>query len=108
MAWTLAADQPGLVVSLGVGRRGVPLSWRAADASVFQGRMQRDALAVSRRAVGRVPRAVGPRRGIGTADRGCAAGAWLPLLSQWGVPFSSRGQAGTHGSVPGQWRQLGP
>ena len=65
----MEADQPVLVVSLVVGRRAVPMSWRASDASVFKGRMQRSALAVIRRAVGRVAQAVGTRRVIVTADR---------------------------------------
>jgi hypothetical protein len=34
MAWTMAADQHWLVVSLVVGRRAVPVDWRAYDASV--------------------------------------------------------------------------
>src|SRR6266567_5868269 len=68
MDWTIAVDQPLLVVSLIVGRRAVPMSWCASDASVLQGRLQRYALAVIRRAVGRVAQAVGKRRVIVTAN----------------------------------------
>jgi hypothetical protein len=32
--WTMEAHQPWLVVSLMVGRRAVPISWRAYDTSV--------------------------------------------------------------------------
>ena len=70
--WTIAADQHWLVVSLVVGRRAVPMYWRAYHASVLKGRMQRYELAVIRRAVGQVAQAVGKRRVIVTADRGCA------------------------------------
>jgi len=70
MAWTLEADQHGLVVSLVVGRHAVPVAWRAYEAAGFKGRMQRYARAGSRRAVGRVAQAVGKRRVIVTADRG--------------------------------------
>jgi hypothetical protein len=72
MDWTIAADQPLLVVSLIVGRRAVPRYWRAYDASVLKGRMKRYELAVIRRAVGRVVQAVGKRRVVVTADRGFA------------------------------------
>src|SRR5215813_7846452 len=58
--WTIEADQHLLVVSLIVGRRVVPMSWRAYDASVLKGRMKRYELAVIRRAVGLVVQAVGP------------------------------------------------
>src|SRR5215472_5151628 len=49
--WPIAGQQPLLVVSLIVGRRAVPLSWRAYDATGLKGRMQRSELAVMRRAV---------------------------------------------------------
>src|SRR6516225_7480122 len=65
--WTIEADQHLLVVSLVVGRRAVPIYWRAYHASVLKGRMQRYELAVIRRAVGRVAQAVGTRRVIVTA-----------------------------------------
>ena len=70
------------VVSLLVGRRAAPIDWRASDASVRKGRMQRSEMAVSRRAVGRVVQAIGKHRVIVTAARGCADGAWFPLRSQ--------------------------
>src|SRR4249920_667393 len=105
--WTIEADQHLLVVSLVVGRRAVPISWRAYDGSVLKGRMKRYALAVIRRAVGRVARAVGKRRVIVTADRGFADVALFTLLSQLGVTFIIRVQAGTHVSFQGKWRKLG-
>ena len=52
--WTIEDHQHLLVVSLVVGRRAVPIYWRAYDASVLKGRIQRYELAVIRRAVGRV------------------------------------------------------
>jgi hypothetical protein len=107
VAWTIEADQPLLVVSLVVGRRAVPISWRASDASVLKGRMKRYALAVIRRAVGRVAQAVGKRRVIITADRGFADVALFTLLSQLGVTFIIRVKAGTHVVVQGKGRKLG-
>jgi hypothetical protein len=37
--WTIEGHQHLLVVSLIVGRRAVPISWRASDATVRKGRM---------------------------------------------------------------------
>ena len=105
--WTIEADQHVLVVSLVVGRRAVPIYWRAYDASVLKGRMKRYELAVIRRAVGRVAQAVGKRRVIVTADRGFADVALFTLLSQLGITFIIRVQAGTHVYFPGKWRKLG-
>ena len=105
--WTIEADQHLLVVSLVVGRRAVPMSWRASDASGLKGRMTRDELAVIRRAVGRVVQAVGKRRGVGTADRGFADVALFAFLRQLGGTFISRVNAGTHVACQGKWRKLG-
>jgi hypothetical protein len=74
----MEADQHVRVVSLVVGRRAVPVYWRAYAAAVCKGRMKRDARAVIRRAVGRVAQAVGTRRVIVTADRGGADVALFP------------------------------
>ena len=86
--WTIEAHQHVLVVSLIVGRRAVPIDWRASNASVFKGRMKRYELAVIRRAVGRVVQAVGQRRGMVTADRGFADVALFALRSPLGVRLS--------------------
>jgi len=69
--------------------------------------MKRYALAVIRRAVGRVAQAVGTRRVLVTAERGCADVALLTLLSQWGITCIIRVQAGTHVYFQSKWRQLG-
>ena len=105
--WTIEADQHLLVVSLVVGRRAVPIYWRAYDASVLKGRMKRYELAVIRRAVGRVAQAVGKRRIMVTADRGFADVALFTLLSQLGVTFIIRVKAGTHVYFRGKWCKLG-
>jgi hypothetical protein len=55
-----------------------------------------------------VAQAVGKRRVIVTADRGFADVALCTFLSQWGVTFSIRVQAGTHVACQGQWSTLGP
>jgi hypothetical protein len=71
--WTIEGPQPLLVVSLIVGRRAVPISWRAYDAAVLKGRMKRYERAVIRRAVTRVIQMAGRRRVRVTADRGAVS-----------------------------------
>jgi len=105
--WTIEDNQHLLVVSLIVGRRAVPMYWRAYDAGVLKGRMKRYELAVIRRAVGRVIQAVGKRRVMVTADRGFADVALFSLLNELGMAFIIRVKAGTHVYVQGQWRKLG-
>ena len=94
--WTMEDNQHLLVVSLIVGRRAVPMYWRAYDAGVLKGRMKRYELAVIRRAVGRVIQAVGKRRVMVTADRGFADVALFSLLNELGMAFIIRVKAGTH------------
>src|SRR5919106_6643656 len=60
--WTIEGQQHLLVVSLVVGRRAVPMYWRAYEAKGLKGRMQRYELAVIRRAVTWVIHKVGARR----------------------------------------------
>jgi hypothetical protein len=103
--WTSAGPPPLLVVSLLGGRRAVPLSGRASEAAVLTGRMKRDALAVMRRAVTRVLRQVGRRRGRVTAARGCAAVAWLTLRTAWRVAVVSRVKKRPTSCRAGVWRQ---
>jgi hypothetical protein len=105
--WTIEDHQHLLTVSLIVGRRAVPIYWRAYDACVLKGRMKRYELAVIRRAVGRVVQAVGKRRVMVTADRGFADVALFRLLNQLGMAFIIRVKAGTHVYFQGQWRKLG-
>lgn len=105
--WTIEDLHHLLVVSLVVGRRAVPIYWRAYDASVFKGRMQRYELAVIRRAVGRVARAVGTRRVIVTAARGFADVALFTLLTALKVTFIIRVKAGTNVYFQSQWCKLG-
>src|SRR2546423_11941589 len=70
--WTIEAHQHLLVVSLIVGRRAVPIYWRAYDTSVLKGRMKRYELAAFRRGGGRVAQPVGSHRGRVPPGRGFA------------------------------------
>ena len=104
--WTIEGPQHLLVVSLIVGRRAVPIYWRAYNAAVLKGRMQRYELAVSRRAVTRVIRKVGRRRVRVMADRGFADVALFTLLTDLKVAFVIRVKKSTKICIAGAWRQL--
>jgi len=104
--WTIEGQQHLLVVSLIVGRRAVPIYWRAYDATVLKGRMKRYELAVMRRAVTRVIRKAGRRRVRVTADRGFADVALFTLLTDVGVAFVIRVKKSTKICIAGVWRPL--
>src|SRR5919199_1451069 len=104
--WTIEGHQHLLVVSLIVGRRAVPIYWRAYDAAVLKGRMKRYELAVIRRAVTRVLRKVGRRRVRVTADRGFADVALFTLLTALRVAFVIRVKKSTQLCIAGVWRRL--
>jgi hypothetical protein len=89
-----------------VGRRAVPIYWRAYNAAVLKGRMQRYELAVIRRAVTRIIRKVGRRRVRVTADRGFADVALFTLLTDLRVAFVIRVKKSTKICIAGVWRQL--
>jgi uncharacterized membrane protein len=104
--WTIEGHQHLLVVSLIIGRRAVPIYWRASAATVLKGRMQRYELAVIRRALTRVIRKVGPRRARVTADRGFADVALFRLLTELRVAFVIRVKKSTKVCIAGVWRKL--
>jgi hypothetical protein len=104
--WTIEGPQHLLVVSLIVGQRAVPISWRAYDAAVLKGRLKRYELVVIRRAVTRVIQKVGRRRVRVTADRGFADVALFTLLTALGVAFVIRVKKSTKIWIAGVWRKL--
>lgn len=104
--WTIEGEQHLLVVSLVTGGRAVPIYWRAYAATVLKGRMRRYEMAVIRRALTRVQRAIGQRRMMITADRGFADVALVDVLTAVGVEFIIRVKGSTKVCVQGQWRKL--
>src|SRR5919199_346544 len=104
--WTIEGQQHLLVVSLLMGRRAVPIYWRAYNAEVLKGRMKRYEAAVLRRAVTRVIRKVGRRRVRVTADRGFADVALFTLLSDLGVAFVIRVKKSAKICIAGVWHKL--
>jgi hypothetical protein len=104
--WTVEGHQHLLVVSLVVGRRAVPLYWRAYDAAVLKGRMQRYELAVIRRALTWVIRTAGARRIRVTADRGFADVMLFGMLAALGVAFVIRVKRSTKVQINGTCHRL--
>jgi hypothetical protein len=104
--WTTEGHQPLLVVSLIVGRRAVPIYWRAYDATVLKGRMQRYEHAVMRRAGPWVSQKVGRRRVRVTADRGVADVALCTLLTDVRVACVLRVKKRTKICLAGVWQPL--
>lgn len=104
--WTSEGSQHLLVVSLLTGGRGVPIYWRAYEATVLKGRMRRYEIAVIRRVVTRVQQTSGPRRVLLTADRGFADVALVDVLTALGVPFILRVKGSTKVAWLGRWRAL--
>lgn len=104
--WTSEEQQHLLVVSLIVGRRALPVYWRAYHSHVLKGRMQRYELAVVHRAVTRFVQAVGSRRLIVTADRGFADVPLFELLQSLKVEFIIRVKGSTKVCLRGHWCKL--
>ena len=104
--WTSEGPQHLLGVSLIVGRRAVPIYWRAYNAAVLKGRMKRYERAVIRRAVTRVIQKVGCRRVRVTADRGFADVALFTLLTDLRVAFVIRVKKSTKICLAGVWQKL--
>jgi hypothetical protein len=106
IAWTIAGHQHVRVVSLVLGRRAVPIYWRAYDAAVRKGQRPRYELAMVRRAITRVLRTIGRRRMRVGAERGGADVALFALLAELGVAFVMCVKRSTKVCVDGTWRQL--
>lgn len=105
--WTIEDKQHLLVVSLVMGRRALPIYWRAYNASVLKGRMKRYEMSVIRRVITRVCQVIDKRRLIVTADRGFADVTLFTLLCDLGVKFIIRVKAGTNVYFQGCWCRLG-
>lgn len=104
--WTSEGTQHLLIVSLVVGRRGLPIYWRSYDESVLKGRMQRYELAVLRRAFKLILRVVKAARVRLTADRGFADTALFDLLDELQIRYIIRVKGNVQVEYQGEWRKL--
>jgi hypothetical protein len=103
--WTSEDHQHWRVVSLVVGRRAVPIFWRAYAQTVLTGRMQRYELAVVKRAFTLIFHYVAPHRVRLTADRGFADEGLCAVLDTWGSRCIIRGKGWVKVHLDGQWQK---
>jgi hypothetical protein len=104
--WTIEDDQHLLVISLIVGRRAMPIFWRAYEQSVLKGRMRRYELAVIKRAFKLIFQSVNPSRIRLTADRGFPDEALFELLDQLKIKYIIRVKGSTKVHHEGEWIKL--
>ncbi len=104
--WTIEGDQHLLVVSLIIGRRAIPIYWRAYEASVLKGRMARYEQAVIKRVLTRVLTRVKRGRLIVSADRGFADVDLCDLLDSFKIAYLLRVKCSTKIYWQGTWRSL--
>lgn len=105
--WTTEAEQHLLVASLRVGRRAVPVYWRAYHDVELKKRMTRYEQAFVRTLIEQVLAGVERRRLLLTADRWFADVDLLDLLDELGVSYVIRTKSSYKVRVEGRWRKLG-
>jgi hypothetical protein len=104
--WTTEDSQHLLVASLSVGRRAVPLYWRAYHDAELKQRMSRYEREFVRTLFADVLCSVARRRFVLTADRWFADVDLLDLLNDLGVSYVIRTKASYHVRIEGRWRRL--
>jgi len=104
--WTIEDRQHLLVASLSIGRRAVPLYWRAYAEADLKGRMSIYEREFVRALFAEVLCGVARRRFVLTADRWFADVNLLDLLSEFGVAYVIRTKSNYKVRVEGRWRRL--
>jgi hypothetical protein len=104
--WTTEDSQHLLVASLRVGRRAVPLYWRAYTGAELKGRMSLYEREFVRTLFADLLGGVARRRFVLTADRWFADVDLLDLLNELGVSYVIRTKASYHVRIEGHWRRL--
>jgi hypothetical protein len=104
--WTSEDDQHLLVISVVVGRRALPIFWRAYSQSALKGRMKRYEHAVIKRAFKLIFSRVDRRRVKLTADRGFADDDLFELLDELKIKYTIRVKGSVNIFHQGQWAKL--
>ena len=104
--WTSEGDQHLLVISLVVGRRALPIYWRAYSQSALKGRMKRYERAVVKRAFKLIFQYVKPSRIRLTADRGFPDDDLFALLDELKINYIIRVKGSVKVFHRGQWVKL--
>jgi len=104
--WTTEDSQHLLVASLSVGRRAVPLYWRAYRDTELKQRMSLYEREFVRALFTEVLSGVARRRFVLTADRWFADVDLLDLLNDFGVAYVIRTKSNYHVRVADKWCRL--
>ena len=104
--WTIEDTQHLLVASLSIGRRSIPLYWRAYADTELKKRMSIYEREFVRALFGGVLSGVACRRFVLTADRWFADVDLLDLLNELGVSYVIRTKSSYHVRVGDTWRRL--
>lgn len=104
--WTSEDKQHLLVISLVIGRRAMPIYWRAYDSSVLKGRTHRYERAVIKRVINRLRQVVGRKRLRISADRGFADVELFKLLEELDVTFFIRVKGSVKVCLWQSWHKL--
>jgi hypothetical protein len=104
--WTSEDDQHLLVISLIVGRRALPIFWRAYSQSALKGRMKRYELAVIKRAFKLIFQYVKPDRIRLSADRGFPDDDLFALLNELNIDYIIRVKGSVKVFYRGEWIKL--
>jgi hypothetical protein len=104
--WTIEGSHHLLVASLNVGRRAVPLYWRAYEDTELKKRMSIYEREFLRALFADVLCGVARRRFVLTADRWFADVDLFDLLNELGVSYVIRTKSNYHVRVEGRWRRL--
>lgn len=104
--WTTEDSQHLLVASVSVGRRAVPLYWRAYMDAELKKRMSLYEREFVRALFAEVLCGVARRRFVLTADRWFADVDLLDLLDELGISYVIRTKASYHVRIDGRWRRL--
>jgi hypothetical protein len=104
--WTSEGDQHLLVISLVVGRRALPIFWRAYSQNALKGRMKRYERAVVKRAFKLIFQHIEPHRIRLTADRGFPDDDLFVLLDELKINYIIRVKGSVKVCLRGQWVKL--
>jgi hypothetical protein len=104
--FTIEDDQRLLAVSLIVGRRAMPIFWRAYEQSVLKGRTKRYELAVVKRTFKLIFQYVKSSRIRLTTDRGFPDDGLFELLDRLKINYLIRVKGSTEVCYQGRWIKL--
>ena len=104
--WTIEGKQYLLTISLQIGRRALPIFWRAYQEDVLKGRLRRYEQAVIKRAFKLIFQAIAPRRIRLTADRGFPQEGLFNLLESLHIRYVIRVRNDVHVCFREHWQAL--